>query len=209
MYLQKIQMPKIITAKNLLIVALALAWWFKGCGGSAPTPALSHSDTTYLPGDSVPYAVPSAPKIVWRDTGTFKNIFIPADTAALLAMLRNCNTKVAYLDTAKNDTSALIVIADTLQGNAIVGRNLMFQNRRGGMIINNTIVQEKQVYKNRFQLYAGLQLQGNENSFGAGPDVTANFKNGNSLSVNAVYNGQMYYGVKLGKLISLRKRKSP
>jgi hypothetical protein len=102
----------------------------------------------YIPGDSIPYAVPhEVPKpyavyypdsIPVHDTlwlpDSLGYELIPIDTNQIL---RNYYAKVAYKDTLLNDSSALIVVNDTLNKNRIYSRDVMFQNRRKTAIINN------------------------------------------------------------------------
>lgn len=180
-----------------VIICLAFAWWFKGCGsgkGSVPkSDTIFTSDTIW--GDSIPYQVyvpvPKPYKVVVTDT-----LFKDVDTTAIL---RDYFAIVYYTDTLKNDTSALVVIVDTVSNNRLKGRSMWFQNRRPTTINNTTITN---VYPdNKFQLYGGILLQGNANQFGVGGLLTVKFKNNTQFSGGVLIGNKPIYIVSLQKAL--------
>lgn len=83
-----------------------------------------------------------------------------------LWMAIDYNTKYAYSDTAQNDSSALIVINDTIYQNRIYSRNPLIQ------VYNKTITRTiDQPMKMKWHLIAGGGVYGNLNSFGFDADI--------------------------------------
>ena len=112
----------IITVAALCIVG----WWWWQFYHPDPPPRVEYVEQIrYLPSDTIarPYPV-RVPVPVYIDTHQPRPQVI--DTSAIIARYLE---RVAYTDTAINDTSALVVIADTLQHNRIVSRAVTFQNR--------------------------------------------------------------------------------
>lgn len=113
-------------------------------------------DTTYIDTGSVRTVHPK-PKIVYRDTGSVKTIEveIPVDSAELvrryLALHKDFYTKNIYQDTLKDDTSALVIVRDTVYMNELQKRDLVFANRRPTVIKKTT-----NIY-NQTKLYGGIQ----------------------------------------------------
>lgn len=116
------------------------------------SPDIVHTTDT-IPGDSVftevivykpkPYAV-----IVPGDT--FK---IPTDTAKLIEEYKNTlielYTSKTYLDTLKNDSSALVVVNTSISRNSLDSLKMTFKNNRSTVINNYTI-------NNEVKLKAGI-----------------------------------------------------
>lgn len=109
----------------------------------SPTP---EPITKYIPGDSIPYTVykgvPTPYAVHHTDTIPFYDtIWQPGDTQYVLNpidtmfILRDYYAKVKYIDTVKNDSSALIVLNETVFKNRISDRNVIFQNRRPTAIV--------------------------------------------------------------------------
>jgi len=104
-------------------------------------------DVQYLPGDSVPYTVyknkPVPYKVVQKDTiveydtiikdGDTTYVVQPVDTANIM---RDYYSQVHYLDTVKNDSSALIIVRQVIYKNRIDSMLVRFQNRRSTAIIS-------------------------------------------------------------------------
>ncbi len=79
----------------------------------------------------MPYAVyypDTVPKYdtVWN-SGDTQYVLIPIDTNAIL---KDYYAKVKYIDTVKNDSSALIVLNELVFRNRIFSREIVFQNKR-------------------------------------------------------------------------------
>lgn len=93
----------------------------------SPEPEIRTITTTrYIPTNQPPVFYPvRVPVPVYTDTSPQLPVLI--DTSAVIDAYFK---RVAYTDTAVNDTSALIVITDTLHRNQITSRAVMFQNRR-------------------------------------------------------------------------------
>ena len=94
------------------------------CNPSQTTERIIH-DTIY--GDSIPYVVyqgiPKPYAVHHWHTDSFTRI----DT---LEVIREHFASNRYIDTLKNDTSALIVLNELVERNKIASRELIFQNRR-------------------------------------------------------------------------------
>jgi hypothetical protein len=100
----------------------------------------------YIPGDSIPYTVyegvPAPYAVHYTDTiplydtiwqqGDTQYVLQPIDT---MLILMDYYAKVNYIDTVKNDSSALIVLNETIFKNRISDRVVTFQNRRPTAII--------------------------------------------------------------------------
>lgn len=118
--------------RDVLFVALGLTlgfFLFRGCGDSKTIDRL-----VTIKGDSVPYIVRDTVPIphLIREVDSFPypvlvSVAIPTDTAEIIAQFMQL---VEYRDTVKNDTSALIVINQSLIANRINSQQVIFQNRR-------------------------------------------------------------------------------
>jgi hypothetical protein len=114
-----------------LVIGLLLGW------------ILFHNDVrtsqsvTYIKGDSFPYVVfqgvPKPYAVRHNDTHWIETI---RDSIRTIEVVRDYFAEVDYLDTVKNDTSALIVIAETINQNRITDRVVTFQNNRPIAIIH-------------------------------------------------------------------------
>ena len=128
---------------NVLFLAIgATIMWLllKQC--SSPTEPV----IKYLPGDSIPYTVyngvPKPYAVYHTDTiPYYDTTWLPGDTQYVLKpidtmfILRDYYAKVKYIDTVKNDSSALIVLNETVFKNRISNRSVVFQNRRATAIV--------------------------------------------------------------------------
>jgi hypothetical protein len=110
---------------------------------------LTNPSTIYTSrqGDSVPYVVYSDKPVPYavhiHDTiPIYDTVWTPGDTTYILnpvdtaRILRDYFARVQYLDTVKNDSSALIVLNETIFKNRIENREVIFQNRRKTAIIH-------------------------------------------------------------------------
>lgn len=128
---------------NLLFLSIgAIFLWllFRQCS-SKPEPIIK-----YIPGDSIPYIVyqrvPIPYAVNYTDTSyLYDTIWVQGDTHYVLKpidtmfILKDYYAKVEYIDTVKNDSSALIVLNETVFKNRISDRTIIFQNRRPTAII--------------------------------------------------------------------------
>lgn len=133
--------------KNRLLFFLigSIVTWFllRQCSSPVPT------TFKYVTGDLVPYAVfkgvPTPYAVYHTDTippydtvwqaGDTQYVLMPIDT---MAILRDYYSKVKYIDTVKNDSSALIVLNETIFKNRISNREVIFQNR-----VRTAIIEER------------------------------------------------------------------
>lgn len=139
--------PYLIFAISILILIVILVSSFDGC---KRTEYVVHTDT--IPGDSIPYKVEIAkpyPVKVYCDTGSTKIIYKTSDTNLIKKLISAYYTYKIYSDTLKNDTSALIVLKDTVYRNELLNRLLIFQNRKATLINTYTPVPPT---RNRFYL---------------------------------------------------------
>jgi len=131
--------------------------------------------TETIPGD--PY-----PVISYKDKPVPYEVIIPSDTfwkdVDTAVILQKCKllykdyySKNIYCDTLKDDTSALIVLIDTIYQNKLQKRILGFQNRRL-TVINTTINNYGEIPVNKFYLGAGLET--NITPFFSEMNLTAN-----------------------------------
>lgn len=132
----------------LVACAVVFMFWWK------PEPEVIFStriDT--IPGDSIPYAVEvQKPVPVYIDTGSTRWRDRPIDTGAILA---DYFARVFYRDTLKNDTSALVIVEDTVTENRLQGRRLIFANRRPVAIIHTTTA----IFpEDRWRVYVGSSV---------------------------------------------------
>lgn len=153
--------------RDVLFVALGLTlgfFLFRGCGDAQTIDRL-----VTIKGDSVPYivrdTVPIPHLIRQRDSFGYPvlvNVPIPTDTAAIIAQFMQL---VEYRDTVKNDTSALIVINQSLIANRINSQQVIFQNRRPIQLVyqrENAVVASIGASFNGFDL--GLGMRKNKNA---------------------------------------------
>lgn len=125
----------------------------------------TETDTMWLPGDSIPadteYLL-GEPLIFWDDSIIYLDTEV--DTMAILA---DYLARLVYTDTIRNDSSALIVVKDTITRNRIISRQVSFQNRRQTSVIFNTT---NITYEN-IGVFGGMMAIGNSGRFGIGPAV--------------------------------------
>jgi len=122
-----------------------------------------------IPGDSIPYEVITTKPVPvnhYIDTGKTHLIFLKPDTAEMMKLIKLFYTRTIYRDTLKNDTSALIVIGDTVFMNELQKRLLIFQNRRY-TVINTYMPADKP----RNRLFIGAIAGGNAKKFDFGPSA--------------------------------------
>lgn len=136
--------------RNLVIILLFLTSivisFFVGKYSNSPTKEIIEIHDT-IKGDSIPYKIYITKYLP-------KNIILPKDTVYEILNIDSCKeyseslfkelySEVQYEDTLKNDTSALIVLKQSLFKNRIDSTELIFQNRRNTSI-STTIMQQKQ-----------------------------------------------------------------
>lgn len=141
---------RIISAIPLLVCAALVA----GIGyllAPTPQPSQTITITDTIPGDSVPiYYIVDRPvpyEVLVPDT-------IPSEIDTFL-IIKDYLSRVAYNDTLKDDTSALVVVIDTLQGNRIKDRGFVFQNRRP-TTTNTTIINPMPKCEDKQAIVGGL-----------------------------------------------------
>lgn len=169
--------------KTLSIMVLsAIILMMKFCGNSSQVPVLVSQEIIHdtIPGDSIPYLVtgeiPDPIKIIVPTTDTlWKNV----DTAAIL---QDYFSTLYYQDTLLNDTSALIVVNDTISQNEIQGRSLLFQNKRP--IALTTTINNTYATPNTRLLSAGIIGGGNRSMFNFGVGILYTNKQRQSLSAS-------------------------
>ena len=152
----------------------------KLCSHPALPPVNVITITDTVPGDSIPYSVLlPKPYPVFHDTGSWR--YFPIDTMAILADHFSRNY---YLDTLKNDTSALVVVIDTVSWNTLQGRGLIFQNRRATSIVTVT----PPATTSGRALYLGASIGYRPEKVGFGPAImyTDNSRHAYSLSFDIV-----------------------
>jgi hypothetical protein len=176
---------------------ILLLQWCSRCqhparGSSQRSPA----DTTqlitkilYRPGDTVTLyrtlRVPGPSHITYLSTPTW----LPASPDS--SLLRNYYARVCYRDTLLNDTSALIVLSDTLSQNRIAARKLSFKNKRCSEVRYIT----QRIYPSppaQRHYYAGAALGGNGSSFSFGPSFLYEDKSGRLYQAQYDIIGQKY-----------------
>lgn len=140
------------------------------------------------------------PKIVYRDTGSVKNVPIwmydtikePFDT---IAFLKDYLSLKFVVDSIISQDVEITTI-DTLQRNNILGREWQVTNLRN-----------EEFYARR-KLYVGGTIGGNSESFSIGPTLTYTDKNGNLFSgsylISPKDNQSIFFSY--GKKISLKKK---
>ena len=136
--------------------------------------------TDTIPGDRVPYAVDlpkPSPVIVFLDTGKPYWRYYKVDTAAILA--DHYLSKV-YKDTIKNDSSALVVVIDTVRQNALQSRGLIFQNRRA-MFVTAPLSPDKEP---KYSFLIGAAIGRSFNEFGFMPTVAILNRKGQMYQVS-------------------------
>jgi hypothetical protein len=149
---------------------------------------ITHIDT--IRGDSVPYQVcvpkPYPVKVESIIYGT-----IPVDTTAILQQFF---CRKIYLDTLKNDTSALVIVSDTVEMNELKSRMLNFQNRRPISIITNTTILPAP--EARTKVFAGMTTGRSLNNFALGASVMLISKRDQAYSLTYdVINQDAYFSI--------------
>lgn len=108
-------------------------------------PMPSMDNVIYVPGDSVPYVVykdkPVPKNIIILDTieETYYDTFVDYDTSYVyidtFAVMKDFLSSSNYSDTLKNDSSAFILLNETVAFNKIQNRELIFQNKRKTILV--------------------------------------------------------------------------
>ncbi len=133
-------MKKIISP---IIIMAILAFVFYTVGVKS-VGIIEHTDTLKVYSDTGTHTTSlGKPYPVFRDTGSIEYFPVPVDSAAIFeayAKLHHLHyTKNIYSDTLKNDTSALIVLNDTVFKNELQNRSLTYQNRTPVYYITKTL----------------------------------------------------------------------
>jgi len=164
----------------VIAVLAAIIFFLRECSGpkeDCPEPKL-FTVTEILKGDSIPYEVkvrvPVPYKVEVHDT-----VFTDVDTAAILTDYFIHRT---YKDTLKDDTSALIVIEETVGRNRILDRRLWYQNRRP-ISITNHITQWDTCPPPRRKVFVGLSMSFGRDVFDVGAGLSLLNKNEHRYSI--------------------------
>lgn len=137
----------------LIAVLLVIIVLQRECNRHAPCPE-PVTQTVIVPGDSVPYVLSiPRPYPVFRDTGSTRWRYRKIDTNAIL---EDYFARNIYRRILKDDSSAFIVLTDTVTENKLLGAKLEFMNRRATAIHTHTYAAEL-----RRQLFIGLGAGGN------------------------------------------------
>ena len=116
------------------------------------------------------------PKYIYKDTGTTKIIY---DTVLIL---KDYFTKYFYSDTILNDTSAQIIINDTIYKNRIISR--LPKVKLYHPVITNTILTSERHPERSRRVSAGFTIGGNLNQFNFGPALLLQTKKKTSYSLS-------------------------
>lgn len=141
-------MRTVIVIVSVVAICIAAWWTWQFYHPDSPPRVEYVEQIRYLPSDTIPRPYPvRVPVPVYIDTHQPRPQVI--DTGAIIARYLE---RVVYTDTAINDTSALVVIADTLQHNRIVSRAVTFQNRlpRVTRTITSTITNQPPAWRYGF-----------------------------------------------------------
>lgn len=158
-------MKKTIPFYVIILILVATIFLQRECQRCPELTTITTTDT--IPGDSIPYVV-EIPKPIpfWIDTGSWHYLTQQIDT---MAILKDYFSRVYYLDTLMDDSSAFIAILDTITQNRIHGRKLYFANRKPTSIINTTTILPAD---EKSKLYVGGMVAMNPgDKFDIGPSV--------------------------------------
>lgn len=154
------------------IMAIVIILMLFRCTPEPGTTSITH-DT--IPGDPYPVLVEITKPVPYQVITPADTFWKDVDTATILQQCRELYkgyyTKNIYADTLKNDTSALVVVIDTVTQNHLQKRTMLFQNRRP-TVINTTTTIYGEIPVNKFYLGAGLET--NINPFFSKPNLTVN-----------------------------------
>jgi hypothetical protein len=124
-----------------LLIGCVGTWFLLRQCSTPPSPKIKYLKRDSIPytvykGVPTPYAVHHTDTVppydtVWQ-SGDTQYVLIPIDT---MAIMKDYYSKVYYRDTVKNDSSAFIVLKETIFKNRISNREIVFQNRRRTAII--------------------------------------------------------------------------
>lgn len=147
----------------VIAVLLVIIFFLRECNSPKCPDIKTITDT--IKGDSVPVIrqikqpYPVFTKLP-PDTFWMRHII---DTSFMLFQCRQIAKEFyaqhIFVDTLQNDTSALIVLMDSIYKNALHGRSLAFQNRRA-TIINTTQVITPAEEKAKLKLFVGFDIAG-------------------------------------------------
>ena len=190
----KISIPWVIIA-----ILIGLLFLQRECGNHCPDAPVTTIIHDTIPGDTVvltirvdkPYPVTTV-----LPTDTFTRI----DSSHCHALAMAYYSRVIYLDTLKDDSSAFVAISDTVMQNGIQGRMLFFQNRRPTAI--NTIISPAE--KPRNKLFIGPAIGRSLNNFAIGGSVLLVTKKDHAYTytydiTNMDHYLGMYWKIHMGK----------
>lgn len=189
----------------IIAVLILLIIGERSCNNIPPDPALpiviTHSDT--IKGDSIPVQV-FVPKPYPVRVDCLKWQFYKVDT---LAILQAYYSRRIYSDTLKNDTSALVVVNDTVMFNSLQNRSLIFQNRRPTLISYTTTIQPTSDAR-RLKLFVGPSVGRSLETFAIGASAMLITKNDAAYALTYdIFNKEAY--VSIFWKITLRRNKDP
>ena len=160
------------TILSIVLILLTLLFLQRECSRPNPQPAQQPTVTSTVYSyykDTIIFRYIPKPYPV-KVIDTFP---MPAnvDTAAILKEFHSMNI---YDRTLMDDSFALIRLIDTVNKNQLSGAVLEYKNRQPVTIYQTHTIHPPP--DPRFQLYAGGFIQGNTESFGAGPALFAKTK---------------------------------
>jgi hypothetical protein len=158
--MKKLVLSYLITVAFLLFVIGVVLHEKRNCPEFLKKVEYAYDTVVILKNNYIP--VPeSMEKIIYHTT--------PADTAKII---EDYFSKLYYSDTLINDTTALIIVKDSVLQNRIVSRSWEFQNRRPVQLITTLtpVVPER----NKLKFGAGLAIGGNMQNFELAPGIILN-----------------------------------
>jgi len=159
----------------LMLIAAVMLYTCRSC--NRPPEVVETTTIDTIQGDSIPYLVEvDKPVPHYIDTGGW--YYYPIDT---LAILKDYLSKVIYIDTLMDDSSAFIALVDTVYKNRIQGRLLYFANRKPTTIIHNTTTTTAPRARSP-ALYAGAMAAVMPDKVSIGPAVLLTLPKGYAYS---------------------------
>ena len=138
---------------GVLVVLLVVQ---RGCRFDRLSDQVRIEKSTEVIHDSVPKIVKVGVPVPYKVVVPWDTVYPVLDSTELSnaynAIRKEFFSKNIYGDTLMNDSSALIIVQDTVFKNKLLQRELYFRNRRATVINNTNVIQEDK----RFKMYIGL-----------------------------------------------------